>query len=328
MPMYHAGMRQRRRPRGAVERDRARAAAVILAVLVFAPALAPALLGQGGTTLIDRIEDVDFDRPEAWAMKYFGSVALFTPLGPPRAREPGSIELGLEVTQVPHLSAEERTVGFNGIKEEDLNRLAVFVRPRVVFGLPHRFAVEVGYVPPVSIDGIEPNLLSLAVERELHAGERFTVGARLHGQIGEIEGDLTCSEEDASFPPGSPGNFFGCLEPSNDEAALDHIGLHLGAGYRLSGVGGSTLLFGAGVVHHDLEFQVDAFTYEVHDRSRLRADGTTWSLDAGISIPAAQKTQVGVEVLWSPLEVVRPPSTTAENDDLFHVKAVLRYRVR
>jgi hypothetical protein len=301
---------------------------VLVGLAVLGAAGPPVARAQDDPVIVDFVEDVDFDRPEAWAMKYFGSVSQLTPLEPPRARDPWSVDLALEVTQVPHLSAADRTVGFNGVKEEDLNRLPVFVRPRVTLGLPHRFAVELGYVPPLRVDGVEPNLLSLAIERELHAGERWSLGARLHGQRGEVEGDLTCSDQDASFEPGTPENRFGCLAASDDRSTLDHLGLHLGAGYQLGGARGSTLLFGAGVLHHDLEFEVDALTYDIHDRTRLRADGTTWALDAGISVEAAERAEVGVEVLWSPLEVVRPPRETAENDDLLHVKALLRYRVR
>jgi hypothetical protein len=301
---------------------------LVVGLAVLGSAGTPPARAQGDLPVVDFVEDIDFDRPEAWAMQYFGSVAMMTPIGPPRAIEPGSVAFAIEVTQVPQLSAAERTVGSNGINEQDLNRLPVFVRPRVTVGLPHRFAVEIGYVPPLRVDGVEPNLLSLAIARELHAGERWSLGARLHGQIGEVEGDLTCQDDDASFEPGTPGNLQGCLAASDDTTTLDHLGLHLGAGYQLGGARGSTLLFGAGVIHHDLEFEADAFTYDIHDRTRLRADGTTWAVDAGISVPASQRADLGVEVLWSPLEVIRPPRTTTENDDLIHVKALLRYRVR
>src|SRR5262245_55043932 len=54
---------------------------------------------QNGSSVIDETQHVDFDRPEAWAMKFFGSVAAFTPLGEPVVREPGSIDVSLEVTQ-------------------------------------------------------------------------------------------------------------------------------------------------------------------------------------------------------------------------------------
>ncbi|MBM4258521.1 MAG: hypothetical protein FJ147_21815 [Deltaproteobacteria bacterium] len=42
-------------------------------------------------------EDLDSDRPEAWAMNYFSSVSLLAGLGTPFSREPGSIEIGAEM---------------------------------------------------------------------------------------------------------------------------------------------------------------------------------------------------------------------------------------
>jgi hypothetical protein len=278
--------------------------------------------------LLDDVEDMDFDRPEAWAMKYFGSISMLTPLGRPTDREPGSVELALEVIQVPHLSKAERTVGFNGRKEEDLNRLPVVVRPRLTIGLPAKLAIEVGYIPPVEYEGIEPNLVSLALERSFAAGEHLAIGTRLYGQIGEAEGDLICSDDDVAAAPGSPGNPFGCRALSNDETTLDHVGFHLGAGYDPGVEGGPSLLFGAAVTRHDLEFQIDAFTSAGHDRTLLRTEGTTYALTAGVEVPATERAQLGFEVLWSPLEVVRPPRTMAENDDLLHLRAAFRYRVR
>ena len=38
-------------------------------------------------------QDLDFDRPESWAMKYFASASLCSGLGTPRDSVPGSIEL-------------------------------------------------------------------------------------------------------------------------------------------------------------------------------------------------------------------------------------------
>ncbi|MEE8278611.1 MAG: hypothetical protein V3R89_07825, partial [Thermoanaerobaculia bacterium] len=72
--------------------------------------LAQAAFGQ---RVLDITEDLDFDRPESWAMKYFTSVTLFTGMGVPRRMEPGSVEVGLEAGWVPTLSDRERTVGFN-----------------------------------------------------------------------------------------------------------------------------------------------------------------------------------------------------------------------
>ena len=40
-------------------------------------------------------EELDFSGPEAWAMKYFGSLNFLTGFGSPRSIRPGAIDLGL-----------------------------------------------------------------------------------------------------------------------------------------------------------------------------------------------------------------------------------------
>ena len=276
--------------------------------------------------VIEVTEDIDFDRPESWAMKYFNSASLLTPIGPPEVRKAWSVDVGVELTQIPHLDTAQRTVGFEGIKEEDLNKLPVLVRPRVTLGLPFRFSLEASYLPPVTVEGMKPSLFSLALERNLVDGERWSLGLRAHGQVGDIEGDFTCGDEEASFPPGSPQNAFGCRSRSNDTATLEHLGLYLGAGYRLRSWRRSELHFGGFINHFDQEFQVNAATFGVIDRTLLRSDGDTWGILAGITVPTTKRTRLGIELFYSPLEVVRPPATSSETDGLLNIRTVLRYR--
>ena len=74
--------------------------------------------------LVEATEEIDFDAPESWAMKYFASLALFTGMGVPEAMGPGKISIGFEGGIVPQLSEEQRRVGFDGAKVEDLNKRA------------------------------------------------------------------------------------------------------------------------------------------------------------------------------------------------------------
>ncbi|HSO24479.1 MAG TPA: hypothetical protein VLT81_16370, partial [Chondromyces sp.] len=83
-----------------------------LGLLVLLAVIAPPAAAQ----VIDDVEELAWDRPEAWAMKYFNSVSLLTGLGPPRTREPWSIELGLEAGLIPHLDEDQRRIGFGGAK--------------------------------------------------------------------------------------------------------------------------------------------------------------------------------------------------------------------
>jgi hypothetical protein len=286
------------------------------------------------TFVLEPVEDLDFDDPESWAMKFFSSASLMTSLGRVQDRTAGELELGLEALSVPDLSAEQRTVGFGGLKEEDLNRSPAFGRIRLAAGLGGRFSLVAGWMPPVDVDGVEANLISLALERPLAAGQRWTLGWRIFGQTGKAEGDLVCTEEDASFPVGSPGNRFGCQAPSSDEVTLDHYGLELVAGLTLNDT--LHLHFGAGAVEHDLEFQIDALTFDFQDRSKLLTDGSTVMATAGLTIRVNGRLSLAGEVFYSPLDRRRRRDLPGEDpelvrvieDELLNVRAMLRYRLR
>lgn len=284
--------------------------------------------------VIDPVEDLDFDDPESWAMKYFSSASAMTSLGAVQDRVAGELELGLEAIQVPELSEEQRLVGFGGVKEEDLNRSPVFGRVRLSVGLGARFSLTVGWMPPVELDGIEANLVSLALERPLFVGRSWRLGWRVFGQTGQAGGDLVCTEEDASFPVGSPGNRFGCQRPSRDEVTLEHYGVELVAGIPLTD---SLLLHvGAGALEHDLEFQIDARTFDFQDRTRLLTDGSTLTATAGLTYRFNGRLSVAGEAFYSPLERRRKRDVPGEDpalvrvveEELLNVRAMLRYRLR
>ena len=208
---------------------------------------------SSGAQVIDDVEELQWDRPEAWAMKYFSSVSIFTGLGPPRNREPWSFELGLELDSIPHLTEDQRRVGFGGAKVEDINRLPAFFRPRLTIGLPARWSLDVAYVPPVEIRGVKSHLFAVAGERPVHASGPWTLGIRLYGQIGRVDGVL--------------------------------------------------------------------------DRTLLLANGWTWSVNGGAGWALGGKFSLAVELFYSPLSVVRPPSATVENDPLLNLRTILRIKL-
>ena len=292
---------------------------IVLALLV-------GLVGNGpaAAQIIDDVDTLDWDRPEAWAMKYFNSVSILSGLGPPTAREAWSFELGLEMNAIPSLSEDQRRIGFGGAKVEDINRLPALVRPRLTVGLPAKLSLDVAWVPPVELRGVRPNLLSAAVERPFYSNGPLTLGARIHGQIGTIEGDFTCSEDEASLAPGSPGNIWGCEAPSADELTLNYVGAALTGGYRLRK---THFHWGVAANYMDMEFQVDALTFGVVDRTLLLADGWTYSLNGGATWRLGGRTSIAVEAFYSPLSVVRPPSESAVNDGLFNVRSILRFEL-
>ena len=280
--------------------------------------------------LSDPVEILDFDAPESWAMKYFSSASLLTALGPVAARDAGEIELALEGIWIPPLSEDERRVGFGGFKVEDINRSELVGRVRAAFGVGAKTSLVVGVVPPVEVEGVEALLVAVAVERPFFERERWSLGWRVFGQTGDVEGDFTCTAEDASFPPGSPGNLFGCHAPSQDEVSLEYLGVGLEAGFRVAERW--VLHFGGSAQEHDLEFQVDAFTYDLHDRTLQITEGDTWAATLGtlVTLGERERWSLSVEALYTPLDRrrLRNPESPTIEEELLHVRGALRWRVR
>ena len=69
--------------------------------LAFAIAL---LLGSSFASaqpVVEETENLEFDAPESWAMKYYASLAILTGMGVPEAMGAGKIDLGFEGGFVP-----------------------------------------------------------------------------------------------------------------------------------------------------------------------------------------------------------------------------------
>jgi hypothetical protein len=281
-----------------------------------------------GQALAQQTEHLDADRPEAWAMNYFASVSLLAGLGTPYSREPGSLEGGFEIDWIPKLSKSKRRVGFNGLKEDDLNKAPIFARPRLTIGLPWRFSLLLSYLPPIKLFGVKPNLFAFALERPMYERQPWTVGLRVYGQIGEVEGAYTCPSDVAKYPPGSPQNLFGCEKKSSDTATLRYGGLELSGAYRIETLRGLTPYLAVAGNLLDTRFQVDALTFGFHDRRRLTAETWTFSMSGGVVYPLTNRLSVSVGLFYSPLWVTRPPATSSQNDALFNARAMLTFRLR
>jgi hypothetical protein len=300
-----------------------RAASTTLAALALAALLtAPPATGQ---PVFRADEDLAFDRPEAWAMKYYASVSLASGFGVPAERAPGDVDFAFEVGWIPSLEGDEARVGFRGTKQEDLDKAPLLARPRLTVGLPARFTLELGWVPPVEVFDAKPNLVTVALGRPLFVGHVWRTGARLHGMAGTIESDITCPDEIAGRddPDVNP---FRCEAPSEDEVDVSYVGLELAVERA---AGGAWVPYGAlGVSSLDLEFQVNAVTGGFRDLSRLTASGPQWHAVAGLRWQGRPRTTLGAEVFYSPLEVERVDGEGSETDPLVNVRAVVSYRLR
>lgn len=299
-----------------------RSSAVLFALLVLAAGSAAA------QRVLDLREELDFERPESWAMKYYGSLALPVGLGVPRAVEPGSVELSLEVGSVPSLSAAERTVGFAGTKTEDLNRTSVFGRGRLLLGLPGSLSLELGVVPPVELSGLEPSFAFVALGRPLYRPGRWRLGGRLFAQYGEVSGDITCTAAEATAGPDPARNPFLCEEASRDRMTLRAAGAELGLALELRRRPRLEPHLSVAVSRLDLELEVRARYAGIVDHTVLSSEGTTVAVTAGLDYRPGTRSRLSVDLFYSPLDVVRPPASATVNDGLINLRAAYSYRLR
>lgn len=289
----------------------------------FAAVVGVTLAGAGplpAQSIIRDVERVARDRPEAWAMNYVSAPTIATGFGATPALARGRWRLDAEFGHVPRLDARQQRVGFGGEKAEDLNKSPVFGRLRGSVGLGAGWVAEIGYTPPLRIDGSRTrDLFAIAFGRRLVERDAWSVSARAFGQHGSAEGDVTCPAQVAGpFDP--ERNPFGCVEASRDRIALNHYGIDATfAAVRGAWTWHATL----GTVRNEPAVRVDARVFTVRDRSYLIARDLLPYVAFGASHAPGGQWRLGIELLHVPLEVRRPGSDRAEDDPF----TALRLRV-
>jgi hypothetical protein len=267
------------------------------------------------------VEQLSPDRPEAWAMNYFTMASAMTGFGTPSELMPGQWAVAAELGQIPHLNDRQQRVGFSGFKREDLNKSPVIGRLRGMVGLSGGWVAELGYTPPLAIDGTRTHdLFAAAVGRRLLDRGEFSLSARLFGQHGQVGGDITCPAELAGIED-TQRNPYGCRRASRDRLQLNYYGIELTLARQH---GPWQWHAGIATVRTETEVQVDAQTFGVHDRSRLVAKDMLPAITIGTT-RAFEHWRWGAEVLYVPLRVRRDEGRSSENDPLVSVRLQLRY---
>jgi opacity protein-like surface antigen len=305
---------------GALRLKRLKHAVVCVVCLLCWASAGPALFAQqilGGEEVLAK------DRPEAWAMKLVTSeLEMLT--GVARDVKPWSVEMGLESGWIPSLDATQRLIGFNGTKEENVNRTPAYVRPRVSVGLPASISLDLAYIPPVRLGGIRPNHLAWSLGRPIVSRSRWRVGGRVHGQFGNLRGDITCDKETVAAGPDPIRNPFGCEAPSNDEMRVRAVGLEVGSAFAL----GKRIepYATVGWNYFKGEFQTDARYSGVHDISFQSTSGPTFPLSAGVGYRISERIRVDASAFYTPLQVRRQGIRVT--DGLFNLRFSVSYRIR
>ena len=92
---------------------------------------------------------------------------------------------------------------------------------------------------------------------------------------------------------------------------------------RAPSLAGSTFA----VNYLDTVFQVNAFTFDYLDRTRLLSHGVTMAASGGISYPLARKLRASVDAFYTPLWV-RRAGAADHNDGLFNIRGLVAWQFR
>lgn len=271
-------------------------------------------------------EHLTFDRPEAWALKYFTSATLLTGLNTPDEDQAGAIALAFEAGWLPTLSTAQQRVGFNGTELQDLNKAPVFFRPRLAVGLPHRVSIIAGLAPPIRAFDVTPRLFALGLQWAMYESENWQIGWRAHGQIGTVTAAITCPPSVLRFAPGSPNNTVGCDAESADVTTLRYGGLELQVARRMARRVAPHAAVGVNAL--DSAFQTNAHTFGEPDRTRMEAQGVTVSGSIGIGIALSDRLAFATDVFYSPLTVRRSTNGPRSTDSLLNARALVSYRIK
>jgi hypothetical protein len=189
---------------------------------------------------------------ESRLLRWFSLPLGFHAAMAPEALAPGQLVVALELAAVPQPGADVRRAEDCFVEKGQNTGLSpVLPRPRLAIGLPLDLAVELSYLPPVTVADATPSLLGVALSRALLARGPSHVQLRAHATLGSVEGPVTCARGALQPDPLQP--CFGA-EPSNDRFAPNVYGLEL-LGARRVGVAWR-MSAGLGAAHLRPRFQV------------------------------------------------------------------------
>jgi len=196
---------------------------------------------------------------EGKLLAFYTAPIVFSMATAPEVLPSASIRLGAEGEYIPKPDpAIERTGLCFTQKSEHTSLSPVFGRPRLTLGGPFGFALELAYLPPVTIARATPNLFSYAVSHSHHfafgpAASGTTLSLRLHGTFGNVKGAITCPR--SSLQQSDPSAPCYGTSPSKDTFHPDMFGGEAAIGIA-PGAGSWSWYAGGGANRIDPHFQV------------------------------------------------------------------------
>ena len=115
---------------------------------------------------------------EAEIFRIRGVSTAFGRAASPMALREHTMMVLFEVATLPTIDKATATPTFcrPGKPNENVNLMAVLPRPRVIFGLSDGFSFELSWIPPVTVNGVKANLISVALSRAAIFCKGFGVG--------------------------------------------------------------------------------------------------------------------------------------------------------
>lgn len=142
-----------------------------------------------------------FPGKESNEAKTFGILSVplaFSAAGAPSSQSGHGVRVGVVVSSVPNVDAQTSTptICRPGKGPENTNLLNAVPSPRIEVALPSHFLVEASWVPPVRVNQVKANLVSLALSKTISiANGLLALRARAHATLGVIHAPITCDDQ-------------------------------------------------------------------------------------------------------------------------------------
>ena len=240
---------------------------------------------------------------EAEIFRIRGTSTTFARAISPLSPRQGSLLAMFELTTLPDIDRSTATPTYcrPGKPAENVNLMPFLPRPRVIFGLADGFTFEASWIPPVRINDVKANVVSVALGRAVPTASGL-VSIRASATFGEIRAPITCTEAQIAVDPLSPDatECAGGAQPSDDHYKPNGFGVDLTYGWPAAG-GRLRPYLGAGVNFLRPRFQVD-FTdqFDAKQDQKVEGDFTRPVAFAGVTFVPTRRWSLSGEFYADP----------------------------
>ncbi|HSC58701.1 MAG TPA: hypothetical protein VLC11_04010 [Gemmatimonadales bacterium] len=238
---------------------------------------------------------------EARLLRKFEAPLILSPGAAPAGLARGQVEVGVDVTYLPHIDSAVATPTYcrPGKPPENVNLIGAIPRPRIAIGLSPVLVLELSWIPPIRLNGVKADIFGLSLARRWQWGAARHLTARLHGTVGQVNATITCTA--AQIQPSGPPQCAGLPAPSNDSYQPNNVGVDAAVDWRLHG-GGLRPYVGAGYTVEMPRFRVDPNNTLVNQR--VEGNYTRPSLFGGLTWMAGATLGLSAEVYAVPGDLV------------------------